>query len=103
MKTIDRRIRRLQGRLCPDNGQPQRLWVLTQPGCELALDLDRCTEILDERGVLPTGRFGVLNLMGIPNGLSAKELVHFLRSGPTGVGRPSGSWSTQAPLAQNGT
>jgi len=103
MKTIDRRIRRLQGRLCPDDGQEQRLWVLTQPGCELALDLDRCTEILDERGVLPTGRFGVLNLMGIPNGLSAKELVHFLRSGPTGAGRPNASWSIRAPLAQNGT
>jgi hypothetical protein len=79
MKAIDSRIRRLQGRLCRDNVQPQRLWVTIQAGCELALDLDRCTEILDECGFLPTGRFGVLNFCGIPDGLNAKELETFLR------------------------
>ena len=48
MKAIDGRIRRLQQQLCPEVGQPQRLWFLIQAGCELALDMDRCTEILDE-------------------------------------------------------
>jgi hypothetical protein len=56
-----------------------RLWVLTKPGCEFALDLDRCVQILDECGFLPTARFGVLDFCGIPDGLSAEELEKFLR------------------------
>ena len=47
--------------------------------CELALDLDRCAEILDECGFLPKGRFCVVNLCGIPDGLNAKELEKYLR------------------------
>ena len=79
MKAIDRRIRRLQSRLCPDNGQPQRLWVTVLAGREFALDLDRCTEILGECGFLPSTRFGVLSFFGIPDGLNAKELKRHLR------------------------
>jgi hypothetical protein len=83
MKAIDSRIRRLQGRLLPDNGQPQRLWVLTEAGCELALDQDRCIEVLGECGFLPKSRFGVVNLCGIPDGLNAKELEKYLRTNGT--------------------
>ena len=79
MKAIDSRIRRLQHQLCPDHGQPKRLWFLIQAGCELALDLDRCTEILDECGFLPTEHCGVVNFLGIPYGLNAKDLETFLR------------------------
>jgi len=43
------------------------------------LDLDRCVQILDECGNLPTARFGVLNFCGIPDGLSADELEKCLR------------------------
>ena len=78
MKAIDSRIRRLQDRFCPENGQ-QRLWFTSAAGCELALDLDRCAEILDECGFLPKGRFCVVNLCGVPDGLNAKELEKFLR------------------------
>ena len=105
MKTIDNRIRKLEVRLFPDNGQPQLLWVLIEAGCELALDLDRCTQILDECGFLPTGRFGVVNFLGIPHGLNAKELEQFLRRNGTetcelrGAGRPGDiSWSSQAQM-----
>jgi len=79
MKAIDSRIRRLQGLLLPDNGQPHRLWVLTEAGCALALELDRCVDILREGGFLPSTRFGVLDFCGIPDGLNAKELETFLR------------------------
>jgi len=79
MKAIDSRIRRLQSRLCPDGGQEQRLWVTVLAGCELALDLDRCADILDECGGFPSTRFGVLHFCGIPDGLNAKELETFLR------------------------
>ena len=119
MKAIDSRIRRLQDRLCPDQGHPQRLWVMKLVGREFALDLDRCSEILGECGFLPIGRFGVLNFMDIPDGLNAKELEKYLRkngaetcgsgraqeqSVPCGAGRPAdNSWSNQAQMAQNGT
>jgi len=79
MKAIDSRIRRLEGLLFADNGQPQRIWVTIHPGCELALNLDRCVDILREGGFLPSSRFGVLDFCGIPQGLNAKELETFLR------------------------
>jgi len=79
MRTITRRIRKLTDRLLPGDASPMRIWVLTKPACELALDLDRCTEILDECGFLPMGRFAVVNLCGIPDGLNADELEKFLR------------------------
>jgi hypothetical protein len=79
MKAIGNRIRKLESRLFTDNGQPQRLWFTILAGCELALDPDRCTEILQECGFRPAGRFGVLDFCGIPNGLNAKELEQYLR------------------------
>ena len=83
MKAIDSRIRRLQQRLCPDVGQEQRIWVATLVGHKLALDTDRCVDILRESGFLPTGRFGVVYLCGIPDGLNAKELENYLRTNGT--------------------
>jgi len=119
MKAIDSRIRRLQGRLCPESGQPQHFWIAVLAGAEFALDQDRCIEILRECGFLPSTRFGVLNFCGIPNGLNAKELEQYLRrNGPetSGFGRdqqhrvpsvaiPLGdtSWSSQAQMASGGT
>jgi hypothetical protein len=78
-KAIDRRPRRLQQQLCPEVGQRQRLWFLIQAGYELALHLDSCTEVLDECGFLPMGHCGVVNFLGIPYGLNAKDLEAFLR------------------------
>jgi hypothetical protein len=119
MKAIDSRIRRLQQQLCPDAGQEQRLWVVKLVGQKLALDQDRCIEILDERGLLPTGRFGVVNLCGIPDGLNAKKLENYLRTNATQApgfspdqqqSMPSrasqlgnSSWSNQAQMASGGT
>jgi len=79
MKAIDSRIRRLQRQLCPDEGQPQRIWVTVLAGQEFALDQDRCIEILRECGFLPSSRFVVLHFFGIPHGLNAKELEQYLR------------------------
>jgi hypothetical protein len=78
MKAIDSRIRRLQDKICPEIGQ-ERLWFMNLVGGELALDLDRCAEILDECGFLPKGRFCIVNLCGVPDGLDAKELEKYLR------------------------
>ena len=115
MKAIESRLRRLQGQLCPDHRQEQSFWVTILPGQKFALDQDRCIEILGECGFLPTVRFIVLNFMGIPEGLNAKELEQYLRrnraqicgfsrhqeqSVPSGASRLGDSnWSNQAQMS----
>ena len=56
----------------------QLLMVVTAAGKRLALDPDRCVQILRECG-LPTGPVGLVNLGQIPDGLNAEELETFLR------------------------
>jgi len=58
---------------------PCRVWVVRLFGRELALDDDRCVEILRECGFLPDGRRFAVQFCEIPDGLSAKELEKFLR------------------------
>ena len=78
MRTIARRLQRLESQfgLGPTE---QLLLVVTAAGRRLALDQDRCIQILRERGFLPTGPVGVVNLGQIPDGLNAEELETFLR------------------------
>jgi hypothetical protein len=52
---------------------------VTAAGRGLALDQDRCIQILRECGFLTTGPVGVVNLGQIPDGLNTKELERFLR------------------------
>jgi hypothetical protein len=100
MKDIDSRIRRLQRQLCPDHGQPQRIWVVIKAGYGLALDQDRCIEILDDCGFLPTSRFGVVYLCGIQDGLNAKELEQHLRKNGAAI---CGSGRNQERIGLVGT
>ena len=57
----------------------QLLVVVTAADRGLALDQDKCIQILRECGSLPTGPVGVVNLGQIPRGLNAEELETFLR------------------------
>ena len=60
--------------------KPPILFVVSSVGCRLALDRERCIEILGECGVLPTGpTFGVVDLLNVPKGLNAKEIEKYLR------------------------
>jgi hypothetical protein len=79
MRTVTRRIGKLEDRFWLGNRKPPLLLVLTAAGRELALDQDRCVQILGECGFLPTGPVGIVNLSAIPNGLNAEELERFLR------------------------
>jgi hypothetical protein len=79
MNALTRRIRRLEDQFGCGDGRPQLLLVVTAAGKALALDQDRCIQILRECGSLPTGPVGVVNLGEIPNGLNADELERFLR------------------------
>ena len=79
MKAISKRICKLESRLGLGPGTEQLLLVVTAAGRVLALDQDRCVQILRECGFLPTGPVGLVNLGEIPDGLNAEELERFLR------------------------
>jgi hypothetical protein len=51
----------------------------SEAGWGLALDSDRCIDILGECGFLPTGPVGLVDLCQIPDCLNAEELERFLR------------------------
>jgi len=106
MKTIDGRIRKLEDRFWIGNGKQPLLLVMRKAGWGLALDQDRCIQILGECGFLPTGPVGLVNLGQIPDGLNVEELERYLREdgaetrgfrgaqchgGPAGAKPPRGS------------
>jgi hypothetical protein len=79
MKTVMRRIRQLEDQFGPADGKLCTVLVVCNLGQELALDQDRCVEILAECGFLPTGPIGLVNICHIPNGLTAEGTEMFLR------------------------
>ena len=80
MKTINRRIRKLEDRFWPADGKPPLLFVVCKAGWGLAQDQDKCLQILGECGFLPTGPgFGIVNLLDVPDCLNAQDLERFLR------------------------
>ena len=79
MRTIARRLQRLEEGFGLGPESEQLLVVVTAADRGLALDQDRCIEILRDSGFLPTGPVGVVNLGDIPEGLNAEELERFLR------------------------
>ena len=78
MRTIARRLQELERGFGLGPEAERLLVVVTVAGKRLALDPDRCVEILGECG-LPTGPVGFVNLGQIPDGLNAQELETFLR------------------------
>jgi hypothetical protein len=79
VKIIDRRLRKLESQFGFVDEKKRILLVVCNAGWGLALDQDRCIEVLGERGFLPTGPIGVVNLLDIPEGLNAEETERFLR------------------------
>ena len=80
MKTVARRIAKLEHQFGAAQGETPVLLVMSAAASELALDQDRCIEILRECGHLPTGPgFGIVYLYEIPDGLNAQELEKYLR------------------------
>ena len=81
MRTIDRRLGRLEHRFGIADNTERFVVILDGAGSTRALSDDRCIQILDEAGLLHAGGFGVVDLTQIPNGLNAKETERFLREG----------------------
>ena len=87
MKAIERRLNRLEDRLAPQGKKPL-LIVVTDAAQKLALDSDRCVQILREAGRIDSASpISVVDLGCIPDGLNAAGLERYLRE--CGVGRRS--------------
>jgi hypothetical protein len=78
MRNLTSRIERLEQRT---RGNEKVLrCVVTGGAAELALDTDRCAEILTECGFLQNGTgISLINLLDVPDGLNARELERYLR------------------------
>jgi hypothetical protein len=80
MNALIRRIGRLEDQSgIGGNGGSCILLVVCRAGWGLALEQDRCIEILGECGFLPPGPIGLLNMRAIPDRLNARETERFLR------------------------
>jgi hypothetical protein len=79
MTHLQRRIERLE-RPADESTQAGLRLILLQAGETLAMDLDRCVEVLAQCGFLVTGpSISMLNLLDLPHGQSAQELERYLR------------------------
>jgi hypothetical protein len=79
MKSVIRRIARLEDRFAPNLEEEPFLVIVRRMDRKLALDKDACLQILRECGFLRGGSIRVVKLGNIPDGLSAAELEKFLR------------------------
>jgi hypothetical protein len=76
MKTVARRIRRLEDRFGSAHGPS----ILVVTSCvTLAFDSDTCVTILKECGFVPTFGIRLINLCKIPDGLKKDEIETYLR------------------------
>ena len=79
MKTVLRRITRLEDRFGAVDGTPRFRVVACRAGWGLALDRDRCIQILERSGFLSSRPFySFVNLGDIPGGLNADETERYL-------------------------
>lgn len=87
-----RRIAKLEKQFGTVESEPPLLLVVSSGS--LALDEDRCIEILGECGFLPTGPvFAAVSLCRIPKGLNAKETERYLRENGSNICRGQGDAS----------
>jgi hypothetical protein len=86
MKTVDRRLCKLEDQFGTGNRTPRLLILACKAGWGLALDADTCIRILDECGSLPTGSVGLVNFLDITEGLNAEQTERLLReNGALGI------------------
>jgi hypothetical protein len=80
VKAIAKRLRRLEDQFGPADGKPRLTLVVCPAGWTMALDTDRCVEILGECGFVRTGPgMLLLDFLHVPHGLSARALEGYLR------------------------
>jgi|SRR5579864_2353300 len=79
MKTIDRRLKKLEHRLGITHSTPRYLAILMKAGQELGPADDAYIKHLDEAGRLPTSGFCTIDLSHIPAGTNAEETERSVR------------------------
>jgi hypothetical protein len=81
MRTVIRRIRKLENHLGITDDRPCYRVILACAGWGLALDEERRLQILDECGFLSNspGVFSVVNFSEVSHDLNEKELERYLR------------------------
>jgi hypothetical protein len=102
MKTILRRVGRLEGQFGNANGKPQLLFIIHSAGWGLALDGDTCLQVLRDTGFLSTGPTALVNLCEVPDGLNAKETQRTLRENAAEICFPQRSDDTEQ-VSRNGS
>jgi len=78
MKSIDRRLGKLEDRLGIATNRP-RVVVVMSDLVGRGLDDDTCLQILREGGFPPANAVSTVDLCEIPGGLNAKETERFIR------------------------
>jgi hypothetical protein len=79
MRTLERRIGKLE-QVTVASKQEGLLFTVERSDVVLALDSDRCVEILRDCGHLPSRRgLSLLNFLRVPDDLDAQELERYLR------------------------
>ena len=94
MKTIDRRLSKLENRLGITHCAPRYLVLLMKAGQELGPADDAYIKHLDESGLLPTSGFCAIDLSHIPAGMNAAETERSVRKNGESLR------STQRPMHQ---
>jgi hypothetical protein len=79
MRTITKRIHELEKQFGTAEGQKPVLFFLARAGWQLAIDEERCLQILEESGLLRKGPLGMLNFLHIPHDLNAEETETWVR------------------------
>jgi hypothetical protein len=78
VKAIVKRLCRLEDQFGTADGKPRLSLVVRPAGSTMALDTDRCIEILGECGFVQSGPgILLLNFMHVPHGLNARELESY--------------------------
>jgi hypothetical protein len=102
MKTIDRRLGKLERRFGIARNGPIYLLILTDRDLESVEDA--YVKILDEAGFLPNSGIGVVDFTVIPRGLNAEEEEKFVReNGAEICGMRVGGFKGGPGVERNGT
>jgi hypothetical protein len=95
MKTIDRRLSKLEHRFGIANTKTTYVVVLMDAGSELGTAQEAYIKMLQETEVLHPGTFGVVDLRQIPDGRNAEETERFVRESADKI---CGSRNTQRSM-----
>ena len=97
MRAFDRRLNKLEHEFGIRKETWRMLLLVSEAAKKLALSKSDCVHILDEAGFLLPSGCVMVNLGGIPEGLSAEETKRFLLDYGAEIRRPSATAPGRKP------